>query len=129
MATRSMIGYWNKNTGEVTASYCHYDGYPVGVGAVLAKYYTDPANAEQIAKIGYMSCLESNYAETAEAAVHKNEEPVPYESVDQFMKNGYDYAGAEYLYIFDGATWFVASRYGESKFTDVLTVLSEGAAA
>lgn len=129
MATRSMIGYWNQDTGEVTASYCHYDGYPVGVGATLAKFYTDPSQAAAISTIGYMSTLESTYADTQSAAVHKDDVAVPYESVDQFMKNGYDYAGAEYLYLFDGESWFVASRYGESKFTDVITVLTEGKAA
>lgn len=129
MGTHAMIGYWNKNTGEVKATYCHYDGYVAGVGATLVEYYNEDIVAYAISRVGYVSSLEPSLDDSAQNAVHKNEPSVPYESVEQFMKNGYDYAGAEYLYLWDGSAWFVASRYGDGRFTDVQTVLAEKVAA
>lgn len=125
MATRSMIAILNAN-GSVTASYCHYDGYVDGVGATLDQYYADPALARAVAECGYLSALGENLTASLEAAAHKNEVTVPYTDVEQYLKNGADYAGAEYLYLFDGEAWFVAEVYGtEKRFTDVKTILSE----
>ena len=123
MATRSMIAIFNTD-GSVTASYCHYDGYIDGVGATLEEHYSDPTLARAVAECGYLSALEPDLDASLAAAVHKNQASVPYESVDQYLKNGADYAGAEYLYLFDGEAWFVAKVYGKDKrFTDVATML------
>jgi len=36
MSTRSMVGkFTDKNQGQFTARYCHYDGYPSGVGQTI----------------------------------------------------------------------------------------------
>ena len=40
MATRSMIGYINKNN-RVKLGYCHYDGYLEHNGIVLQNYYNN----------------------------------------------------------------------------------------
>ena len=125
MGTHAMIGYYNKEDGSVEASYVHYDGYVEGVGVTLIHFYTTETSAKAVTSVGYLSSLDRDFETSVEEAVHKNKSPVPYESVEQFMKNGYDYAGADYLYLWDGTDWFVASRYGETRFTDVKTILSE----
>ena len=38
MATRSFIGKLNHD-GSITVVYCHWDGYPEGVGETLVKHY------------------------------------------------------------------------------------------
>ena len=124
-----MIGIYNPADGTVKAMYCHYDGYPAYNGKMLREYYSDPVTAEQLIDLGYASSLCPTVSETREAAVHQDQETVPYESVDQYMRNGHDYCGTEYLYLFDTERWFVASRYGDDqRFTDIDTILSEKAA-
>jgi hypothetical protein len=40
MSTRSFIGKVQED-GSVRYVYCHHDGYPSHVGAILAKHYVD----------------------------------------------------------------------------------------
>ena len=120
MGTHAMIGYWNKNTGAVEATYCHYDGYVEGVGRTLVEYYNDDVVANAVSVVGYLSSLEPSLADSMQSAVHKNQPTVSYKSVEQYMNDGYDYCGAEYLYLWDGETWFYASRYGaDNRFEEV----------
>lgn len=107
MATRSMVGIWNEETGEVTASYVHYDGYIAGVGAELLKSYNDAESASAVSTGGYLSSLTSDYSESRASAVH-SDKAVSFASVEDFLEEGFDYAGAEYLYLWDGETWFVS---------------------
>ena len=57
MATRSRIGIINK--GEVVADtvYCHWDGYPQYVGAVLKLYYTDVDKIKELISGGNLSSI------------------------------------------------------------------------
>ena len=50
-ATRSVIGLELPN-GKITAVYCHYDGYPEGVGTYLKKYYKSPAVIKKLIQLG-----------------------------------------------------------------------------
>jgi len=127
MGTHSMIGIWNSETGIVTASYCHYDGYLEGNGRTLVERYNQLYDAAMVATGGYLSGLSEYYAQDRLQSVH-NDPAITYESVEDYMNNGYDHAGAEYLYLYDGSAWFVASCYGERRFTDVVTMLDQEAA-
>lgn len=111
MGTHAMIGIYNSADGSVDASYCHYDGYLEGLGQVLVEHYNTQYDAEIVARGGYLSSLSRDYAESRQKSVH-SDVAVPYESVEQFMKNGYDYCGAEYIYLFDGTAWFFATPGG-----------------
>ena len=124
MGTHAMIGIYDEKDGSVTASYCHYDGYVEGVGSTLFKHYNTQYDAEVVAKGGYISGLYSDYMKSRQEAVHHDRAMV-YDSVEEFLEEGYDYSGAEYLYLFDGEAWFVASYYGERRFTDVETMLQK----
>lgn len=123
MGTPSMIGYWDAETGEVKASYCHYDGYVKGNGATLLEHYNDDDAAWLVANGGYLSALDEDYEKARADAVHKDP-AVHFGSVEAYLKDGFDYAGAQYSYLWDGEAWFVAGR-GE-KFTDVETLLGKG---
>jgi hypothetical protein len=117
MGTHAMIGVWNSETGEVSASYVHYDGYVEGVGEMLVTAYNDNESAAMVATGGYLSSLSEDYAESRTAAVH-SDKAVAFLNVEDFLAEGFDYAGAEYLYLWDGETWFVAlNTLGEEKET------------
>ncbi len=128
MGTSAMVGIWDSETGSVEASYVHYDGYVEGVGNELIHFYNTNESAAAVATAGYFSSLDRDLETSIENSVHQDQPTVQYESVEQYMENGYDYAGTEYLYLWDGSVWFVASRYGERRFTDVVTMLEQKAA-
>lgn len=105
MGTASMIGYYNKEDGSVTATYCHYDGYVAYNGRLLVESYNTPQKAKAVANAGYLSGLKSDLYESVVEAVH-NEPAVEYASPEVFLRCGDNHAGADYLYLFDGEAWF-----------------------
>ena len=56
MATRSMIGKQQED-GTIKAIYCHYDGYPEGVGQTLANYYQASDKVNDLLNLGDLSVL------------------------------------------------------------------------
>lgn len=56
MSTRSRIAV-RLEDGTYRSVYCHFDGYPAGVGATLAAHYADPAKVEQLIGLGDISTL------------------------------------------------------------------------
>jgi hypothetical protein len=56
MSTRSNIGVRNTD-GTIDYIYCHFDGYPEGVGATLIKYYTNTNRVNELMKLGDLSVL------------------------------------------------------------------------
>lgn len=121
MGTSSMIGIYNAEDNTVTASYCHYDGYLSYNGALLTKEYNTQYDAEIVAKGGYISGLKEDYMESRQEAVHQDP-AVVYDSPETFLRSGDNYAGAEYLYLFDGEAWFYADtvkKRDERRFEEV----------
>jgi len=118
MGTSAMIGIYNKSDGSVTASYCHYDGYVDGVGRTLFDHYNTMYDAEIAAKGGYISSLENDYLVSRKNAVH-DDEAIPFSSVEEYLVKGENYAGADYLYLFDGKAWFFTSTCDKLGFEEV----------
>jgi hypothetical protein len=56
MATRSTIAKLNPD-GTVTSVYCHWSGYPEGVGQTLTDHYTDATKIDQLLALGDLSAL------------------------------------------------------------------------
>ena len=56
MATRSAIGI-RMDDGKIFSCYCHWDGYPSGVGAVLSQYYKTEEKIKSLISLGDMSSL------------------------------------------------------------------------
>ena len=63
MATRSTIAKENAD-GTITSVYCHWDGYPEGVGYTLADHYTDPAKIDQLLALGDLSVLDAEIGDS-----------------------------------------------------------------
>jgi len=62
MSTRSLIGR-ERADRTVEFSYCHYDGYPEGVGLTLSTHWTDPSKVEALIALGDLSALGSEFGE------------------------------------------------------------------
>jgi hypothetical protein len=60
MATRSTIGMVLEDGQTIRSVYCHWDGYPEGVGATLKEYYTDSTTIENLLDLGDLSVLSEN---------------------------------------------------------------------
>ena len=74
--------------------------------------------AELVASGGYLSSLEDNYDISRETAVH-SDPAITYSSIEEYMNEGYEYAGSEYIYLWDGEAWFYAERNGRTTFEEV----------
>ena len=59
MSTRSRIGIQNPN-GSVSSIYCHFDGYPEGVGATLNEHYSNRQKLNMLINLGDISILGEN---------------------------------------------------------------------
>lgn len=114
MSTRSLIAI---KSGDVFKSiYCHYDGYPSGVGKVLNQHYTDVDKINKLIALGSISIL-GEHVETDQphsfdrpvagvtVAYHRDrlEEFDPPEtnfSTAQLKAHG-EHVGVDYIYWFD----------------------------
>lgn len=56
MGTRSRIAHEYKD-GSIRSIYCHYDGYPLGNGDILAKHYKTYEIVEELLGLGDLSGL------------------------------------------------------------------------
>ena len=104
MATRSTIAI-QENDLTIRAIYCHWDGYPEGVGATLAEYYNSKEQAEALINLGGFSSLHETLAETAEGA-YNSESDKPRTFTDSIDWRENFNSGEEYFYIFnEGSGW------------------------
>jgi hypothetical protein len=61
MATRSRIAI--KLEDKILSIYCHYDGYPEGVGETLKQHYQDPTKIQSLMDLGNLSILRPEIGE------------------------------------------------------------------
>ena len=66
MATRSFIARYNPDTEDYTAIYCHWDGYPTGVGLTLRDHYNVDEKVQFLLEQGDISSLRESVVETKE---------------------------------------------------------------
>ena len=62
MSTRSRIGI-EMPDGKIKSIYCHWDGYPSGVGVKLYRWYKDRKKIEKLMELGDISSLGEDYDE------------------------------------------------------------------
>ncbi len=74
MATRSRIAIVKEN-GNVESVYCHWDGYPEGVGKTLVEYFNTKEKIEKLIALGSISALH----ETIEPKTDKHSFDTPEE--------------------------------------------------
>ena len=56
MGTKSLIAI-ETNDRTFEAIYCHFDGYPDGVGKILLDHYQDPQKVKKLISLGDLSSL------------------------------------------------------------------------
>ena len=136
MSTRSYIILKEKD-GSCSAIYCHWDGYPEGVGRVLSEHYTDEKKVRELISLGSLSSIGSVIGEKSELsriilfgtnapdqcyAYHRDrgedlnimkltELPDPRKELD-----------IEYFYYFENGNWYVytADSGGAFPLKDIL---------
>lgn len=118
MATRSLIGIQNTD-GSIAFAYCHWDGYPTGVGKNLIGLGRREARA--LINKGDMSSLGEHYINRGESwdIVKPKEITTLKLFIDQRRRYGCDYA---YL-ISKTGTWKVAGY--DEVFKSLRRVLKE----
>lgn len=118
MATRSFIGKLLLD-GSVRGVYCHWDGYPDGLGKTLTEHYTDPNKVDALLALGDISSLAPEIGERHDfdrptpgftVAYHRDRgEPLEPNTIYSTVRGLLRYAahdfGAEYAYIFEGGRW------------------------
>ena len=90
MATRSRIGMEMPN-GEVKSIYCHWDGYPEGVGAMLKEHYADPAKVEALIALGDISQLQPLTEPDVLGVAHSFNQPAPCVTVAYHRDRGEEF--------------------------------------
>jgi len=115
------------NDGTVRGIYCHFDGYPEGVGATLLESYGDTDKVEALLALGSLSILGPEIDEphgfdeykTADGtlrttAYHRDRgeeysRPWKWPSVAAKLEDG-GWSGTEYTYLWTGREWWYAPR-------------------
>lgn len=97
MATRSNIGA-RQEDGTIRVIYCHWDGYPEGVGATLAEHYTESAKIDALLNLGDLSTLGDTVEECE--LIRQGEPWRTFQTLQEWQEwsNNSD---VEFLYFFD----------------------------
>ena len=136
MATRCRIGLMLED-GTVKHSYCHYDGYPEGVGSTLVQHYNTEDKVKELVSFGDMSYLASEIHPEGEHNFEKPEQGVTVfynrdrgetdvdaktTSMDEYLSVKYS-SCIDYLYVFIGSNWWVYNNLKKNKWKLVKTFL------
>lgn len=127
MSTRSFIGI--QGIDSITAIYCHSDGYPSGVGAVLAEHYTDAKKVRALVALGDCSALHAEIGEkhsfnarpVGQSTFYHRDRGEAWESVKPTIVNDEaeflavaETVDAEYAYLYRDGTWLCYDGNGHS---------------
>ena len=124
MATRSRIGLMLED-GTIKHSYCHFDGYPTGVGQTLVDFYNDLDKVKELLSFGDMSFLSPKVTPEGEHSFNNPEKDITVfygrdrgeSDVDSVVTSMDDYLSVkyssciDYLYVFSGGQWWVYDNY------------------
>lgn len=138
MSTRSYIAF--DNGDEVYMIYCHFDGYPQYVGAILNEHYTDIEKVEELIDLGDLSYLSKEIGEKQDfdqptdknwcLAYGRDRGETGVEARTfvnlQHAENDFNAGGIDYMYVFDGREWLF-KRYGHKTFSSLRDHLTEKA--
>jgi hypothetical protein len=81
MATRSRIAIKHQD-GTIDSIYCHWDGYPSGVGQMLVEHYSRK-EAEQLMEVGDIRTL----ADTPDRCEDYKDAGRSYPNLESFLQN------------------------------------------
>lgn len=101
MSTRSHIGIQNDDL-TITSIYCHFDGYPSGVGLDLFNYYQDKEKVKELISFGMIRSVEKDVKEVF--AYHKDRgeafEQMYHESLMDYQDFYKKDTHIEYIYLY-----------------------------
>ena len=114
MSTRSNIGI-QKEDGTVEVIYCHFDGYPTGVGQELLDNYNSKKLAQDLVDLGNISGLCESLELTKQEAYSEKwkhdkmyqertqdeEAATKYSSIKKYLDEIKGNVFIEYIYIYD----------------------------
>ena len=102
MATRSHIGILQEDQ-SVFFVYCHFDGYPSGVGKILKENYDRPEDVFNLLSFGDISILNDTIEDSVFYKRDKNETDVDQAQTtsEKFLTKS---PGIDYKYLYDVKT-------------------------
>lgn len=119
MGTSCRIGYMYPS-GIVESIYCHWDGYPNGVGKILSEYYTDEEDVKRLISLGDISVLGTTLYHSPEDWKNwkredshtlcysdrgdKDIEPIRSSCVGEYIKRSKQ-SSVNYTYLFRDGRW------------------------
>lgn len=119
MSTNCRIALRTKE-GKYESIYCHWDGYPDGVGATLSIYYKDIEKIKGLISLGDISCLRNeigkkqdfeNPNEEWTLSYHrdrgepwKDTKPITHDDLGSLLIFS-NASTAAYLYIYENGKW------------------------
>jgi hypothetical protein len=105
MATRAAIIYFDGESGQFTATYNHYDGYPENLGVALEKHYNDDFKAHKISREGYISYMDPETGDIEQTNQQNPDIEQVYDedSAASQVNDVIQSYGADYAYIFSPA--------------------------
>lgn len=111
MATRSLICKQSEDK-TITGIYCHWDGYPDGVGETLKEHYVDPNKIDKLLELGSISSLAPEIGDKHSfnkptsgwvVAYHRDRgedfEDCHYVDMKDLMANARNHYGVDYVYV------------------------------
>ncbi len=138
MATRSRIGLMLED-GTIKHSYCHFDGYPDGVGSILVQHYNTEDKVKELLSFGDMSYLTSVLHPEGEHSFNNPEEGVTVfysrdrgetdvdsvtTSMDEYLSVKYS-SCIDYQYVYSGGQWWVYNNLKKNTWKLVKEFLPE----
>lgn len=138
MSTRSRIGLMLED-GTIKHSYCHFDGYPNGVGHTLVENYSEIEKVEELLSFGDMSFLAPKVTPDGIHNFNNPEQGVTVfygrdraetdvdsatTSMDEYLSVKYS-SCIDYQYLFSGGQWWVYDNNDKSGWELVKRYLSE----
>jgi len=109
MATRSFIAKYDTDANEYTAIYCHWDGYPEGVGFTLRDHYTSSGQIDTLLTYGDISSLHEDTNDTKAVSFQvtqgdTNAVAVTFKYFSQMVEH-YRRVNCEFGYVWEDGKW------------------------
>lgn len=117
MSTRSYIGRLTEDK-QVFFVYCHFDGYPSGVGRILREHYYRPEDVFNLLSFGNISSLATIIEDTifyGRDRKEPNQEQTQTTYDEYLPSSGSEDSGVVYKYLFDEYTeeWSCYNMQGD----------------
>ena len=109
MSTRSHIGI--KDSRGITEVYCHFDGYPEGVGKTLLENYDTEDKVNALIAEGDMSSLGATLEECSFYKEGPDTEPYTIPDCEDVREKYYQSGKwMDYSYLFENGEWYFTSE-------------------